>query len=110
MPREHQPNAADKVMDNVLAVAAAATLKSYQTLVIINVADDFTITMPPVGQSKGKTFDLIATALTSQKTATVTATDVNSNMWSDFALDEQWDRISLRSNGYYWVTVESNLS
>lgn len=92
-----------QVVNKLTEIAAATTLKPYQTLIqaTANTAtDSYTITLPPVAQCTGRFISIYAT-IANSKTITI-AHHADSANWTNIALTVTADRVLLYSDGYMW--------
>jgi hypothetical protein len=102
----------DKIYFYTPTDTSAVQLTVRQQKVIINNAFAFTISLPPVAEAKGLTYDI--TVLTSTAAVTVSnygySTTGDSYGWTDITLDAAGERTQLYSDGTRWIETEAKYS
>ena len=89
-----------KEADRTEAITASATLEVYEQLAICDSTDGaMTLTLPPVGEAKGKFYSIIFE--TDNGDLTVQDQD-DSYDWSDLTADDAGECLLLYSDGFKW--------
>lgn len=94
----------ESVLDKFAKKTDDATLEVYETLVYADSSDGaFTITLPPVGESKGIIFSIIMTA----DGGDVTIADQDDSVaWAaDYTMTAVDDKVLLYSDGVSWWAI-----